>query len=165
MLNILLKNRLMTAAFIVFAIGSVSIISALVFEHILGFQPCELCYLQRKPWYFIISFSLLLLLLGSKGSLNFVRWGLLLAGIVLIGEAGLAAWHAGIEWKWWPGPSSCTGTVHMSGALPDLSKRVVLCDEAAVRFLGLSFAGWNVLVSLFTAVIAFWGFAARPGSD
>jgi disulfide bond formation protein DsbB len=40
----------------------------------------------------------------------------------------------------------------------------VLCDEAAVRFLGLSFAGWNVLVSLFTAAVAFWGFAARPDS-
>ena len=165
MLNIILRNRLMTAAFIVFAIGSVSIISALVFEHVLGFQPCELCYLQRKPWYFIISFTLLLLLLGSKGNDRLVRWGLFLAGTVLVGEAALAFWHAGIEWKWWPGPSSCTGAVNMTGALPDLSKRVVLCDEAAVRILGLSFAGWNAVVSLITAIIAFWGAAGRTDGE
>ncbi len=157
MLKDILSNRPLTATLMVLAIGVVSICSALVFEHVLGFMPCELCYLQRKPWYFIISFTLLLALFGSKGQERLVKWGLLLAGIVLLGEAGLAFWHAGIEWKWWPGPSSCTGAVNMTGALPDLSKRVVLCDEAAVRFLGLSFAGWNAIVSLVTAAIAFWG--------
>jgi len=161
MLKDILSNRPLSATIVVLAIGVVSICSALVFEHVLGFMPCELCYLQRKPWYFIISFTLLLALFGSKGQVRIVKWGLVLAGVVLLGEAGLAFWHAGIEWKWWPGPSSCTGAVNMTGALPDLSKRVVLCDEAAVRFLGLSFAGWNAIVSLITAAIAFWGAAGK----
>ena len=163
MLKDILSNRPLTATLMVLAIGVVSICSALVFEHVLGFTPCELCYLQRKPWYFIISFTLLLALFGSKGQERIAKWGLILAGIVLLGEAALAFWHAGIEWKWWPGPSSCTGAVNMTGALPDLSKRVVLCDEAAVRFLGLSFAGWNAIVSLITAAIAFWGAASKKG--
>ena len=39
------------------------------------------------------------------------------------------------------------------GLLENLEKiRIVRCDEAAWRFLGLSFAGWNVLISLALAV-------------
>jgi disulfide bond formation protein DsbB len=32
--------------------------------------------------------------------------------------------------------------------------QVIRCDEAAWRFLGLSFAGWNVLISLLLSAIA-----------
>jgi disulfide bond formation protein DsbB len=42
--------------------------------------------------------------------------------------------------------------------------RVVRCDEAAWRFLGLSLAGYNVLVSLAIAAIAIWGaFGVKAG--
>jgi disulfide bond formation protein DsbB len=34
----------------------------------------------------------------------------------------------------------------------------VRCDEAAWRFLGLSLAGYNVLISLGLAAVALWGF-------
>ncbi len=161
MLKRLLDNPPLAASIFVFLVASTAIIGALVFEHVFRYEPCELCYLQRKPWYFLISFGLLLTFFASKGEEKMVRWGLLLAGVILVGETALAAWHAGIEWKWWPGPASCSGVTSLTGALPDLTRRVVLCDEAPVRFLGLSFAGWNVIVSLTTAVVAFWGATAR----
>ena len=160
MLKRLLDNPPLAASVFVFLVASTAIIGALVFEHVFRYEPCELCYLQRKPWYFLISFGLLLTFFAAKGEEKMVRWGLLLAGVILVGETALAAWHAGIEWKWWPGPASCSGATSLTGALPDLTRRVVLCDEAPVRFLGLSFAGWNVLVSLTTAIVTFWGAAA-----
>ena len=63
------------------------------------------------------------------------------------------------EWQWWPGPQDCSGTGSaLTGGKSLLeqmqSTRVVRCDEAAWRFLGLSLAGYNVLISLALAVVA-----------
>ena len=74
-------------------------------------------------------------------------------------NAGLGVYHAGVEWKFWEGPSACAGTQQITtnaGNMLEALKQtnVVRCDEAAWRFLGLSFAGWNVLASL---CIAFLG--------
>jgi disulfide bond formation protein DsbB len=35
--------------------------------------------------------------------------------------------------------------------------KVIRCDEVQWRFLGLSLAGYNVLISLLMAAIAVWG--------
>ncbi len=161
----LAEDRTFLASVTVFLLSTAVILTALFFQHILKYQPCELCFLQRKPWYFTVSFGLLMVFFASKGE-AWVRHGLLLIGFVLLISAGLGAWHAGIEWKWWPGPASCTGSGGLQlGVLPDLNQRVVLCDEAPFRFLGLSFAGWNFVVSLIGAGIAFWGAAGTKRPD
>ena len=78
----------------------------------------------------------------------------------MLWNAGLAAYHSGVEWHWWEGPKDCSGTGRRNfgpaGGLADLiqNTRVIRCDEAAWRFLGLSLAGYNVLISLALAVIA-----------
>jgi disulfide bond formation protein DsbB len=81
-------------------------------------------------------------------------------------SAALGAYHAGVEWRWWPGPTECSGPVSdltVKGPLLDQlqSIYVVRCDEAAWRFLGLSLAGYNVLMSLAIAAIAVLGLLAR----
>src|SRR5215470_431900 len=84
-----------------------------------------------------------------------VAAALLFAAVALlfVANAGLAGYHAGAEWKLWPGPDSCAasdaGLSTGGGLLKDLeTTHVVRCDEAALRILGLSLAGWNVLISL-----------------
>jgi hypothetical protein len=68
-------------------------------------------------------------------------------------NAGLGAYHAGIEWKFWPGPAECSGTgadFKASGSLLSQLQHgisVVRCDQAAWRLFGISLPGWNVLVS------------------
>jgi disulfide bond formation protein DsbB len=63
----------------------------------------------------------------------------------------MATYHAGVEWGFWPGPTACTG---LGGdiSFSDLSNlnaaRVVPCDQVQFRFLGLSLAGYNALVSV-----------------
>jgi disulfide bond formation protein DsbB len=38
----------------------------------------------------------------------------------------------------------------------------VRCDEAAWRLLGISLAGYNAMIALVLAIVAFWGaFAAK----
>jgi disulfide bond formation protein DsbB len=97
------------------------------------------------------------------------RWvlvaGLVLTALVMLAGAGLGAYHAGVEWQWWPGPTDCSGPVNNLGSARDLLNQmqtttVIRCDEVALRILGLSLAGWNVLIALGLAAVALWGAAA-----
>ena len=79
--------------------------------------------------------------------------------------AALGTYHAGVEWKFWPGPTDCSGPVTdftKRGSLLDQlqSVQVVRCDEAAWRLFGVSLAGYNVLISLALAAIAAFGLRA-----
>ncbi|NIX78205.1 disulfide bond formation protein B [Microvirga terricola] len=143
------------------ALGAAATIGgALVFQHVWGYQPCKLCLMQRDPYYLGIPLALASALLPRQ----WARLGLWLLVLVFIVSAGMGAYHAGVEWGWWLGPSDCGGAAgggagNVGDFLNQLQKtRVVSCTEAAWRFLGLSLAGWNVLISLGLAGVA--GFAA-----
>jgi disulfide bond formation protein DsbB len=88
--------------------------------------------------------------------------GFAVIAAIMLWNAGLSAYHAGVEWKFWPGPADCSGPINSLGSANDMLKRlqnirIVRCDEAAWRFLGISLAGYDVLVSLFLAAVAAWG--------
>jgi disulfide bond formation protein DsbB len=88
--------------------------------------------------------------------------GLALLALIMLVSVGLGVYHAGIEWQFWPGPADCTGPNTSFGSAADLLKRigteiVVQCDKAAWRFLGISLAGYNALISLALAAVAAWG--------
>jgi disulfide bond formation protein DsbB len=147
----------------VFAISTATILAAWGFE-LAGFRPCPLCLLQRWAYYAVVPLSGLLLglLLADAGWAGVARRGLLLVALIMTAGAVVGAYHAGVEWKWWPGPAACAFGGGLSGGLPDLdTARAISCDEAQWRFLGLSFAGWNVIVSLAVAGLALRG-ARRP---
>jgi len=151
------------AALVVAVVGAATILGAWYFQHGLGLRPCPLCYEQRYPYYFAIPLAVMLILGEAVGS----RRRVLLAGLgviagLMLWNAGLGAYHAGVEWKWWLGPQTCGGVADFSQPI-DLRKQleqmtIVRCDEAAWRFLGLSLAGYNVLISLALAAVAGWGF-------
>jgi disulfide bond formation protein DsbB len=149
------------------ALGAAATIGgALVFEHGWGYIPCKLCLIQRNPYYLAIPLALVAAVLPPK----WTRAGLWLLALVFVVSAGLGAYHAGVEWGFWAGPSDCGGAPASAGNMGDFlsqlqTTRVVSCTEAAWRFLGLSLAGWNVLISLalaaFAAVMAYEGRAER----
>jgi disulfide bond formation protein DsbB len=76
-------------------------------------------------------------------------WGIAAVTALLVALSGaVGVYHAGIEWHWWPGPQSCTGSAfRFTGAPLDLNAPVVMCDRAAWRLFGLSLAGYNALIS------------------
>ncbi|MBI5130886.1 MAG: disulfide bond formation protein B [Rhodopseudomonas palustris] len=147
------------------AIGAVSVAALATvwyFQLFLDFKPCPLCLEQRYAYYAAIPLAALLAFAAARGA---PAW-LLTVGLALLalGNAGLGAYHAGVEWKFWAGPTDCSGPVLDLGKagslLEQLDKvKVVRCDEVQWRFLGLSFAGYNVLLSLGLAALAGWGIA------
>jgi disulfide bond formation protein DsbB len=144
-------------------IAAATLAGAWFFQLVLDILPCELCLEQRYAYYLMIPLAALTALAAAKGAPRTVLLaGLAILGLAALGNAGLGFYHAGVEWKFFAGPADCTGPVGNLGSAGNLLQRldttkVILCDVVQWRFLGLSLAGYNVLISLLMAAIAAWG--------
>jgi disulfide bond formation protein DsbB len=151
------------AAFLIFVISLATIVGAWIFEYF-GYAPCELCLLQRWAYYAGVPLALVVTILPA-GNSGLAKAGLLLLALLWLGSMVFGIYHSGVEWGWWPGPTTCTSQGGFSGGLPDLSAPVVLCDTPAIRILGLSLAGWNALISLGLALLALAGLRSQGSSS
>jgi disulfide bond formation protein DsbB len=162
--NLWRANPAAMAALIVALAGAATIAGAWFFELVIKLKPCPLCLEQRVPYYIAIPLALVVAFAARRGAPRVIVIGglLALAGLMLWGVY-LGAFHAGIEWGIWTGPQECSGTPQLGPAGGFMNRlqeiNITRCDEAAWRFLGLSLAGYNVLVSLFLAGVAAWGAA------
>jgi disulfide bond formation protein DsbB len=139
------------AALFIFIISTLTIIGAWLFQWA-GYAPCPLCLKQRWAYYAVVPLSLLIVLLAGQGR-PVLRYGLVLLALIMVASGIFGVYHSGVEWKWWPGPGTCEGT--LSGGLPKLGDQpVVGCEDAAIRILGLSLAGWNAVISFVLAAVA-----------
>jgi disulfide bond formation protein DsbB len=153
------------AAVAILVVAAATLAGAWFFQLVLEILPCPLCLEQRYAYYASIPLAAMV----ACGSTHGAPRSVLLAGLALLvlaalGNAGLGSYHAGVEWGFWQGPTDCTGPVGNLGSAGNLLERldtvkVVRCDEVQWRFLGLSLAGYNVLISLLMAAIAGWGIA------
>jgi disulfide bond formation protein DsbB len=133
------------------------ILLALAFEYVGHYEPCALCLEQRYAYYFAMPmlFGALVLVAAQRNGLAALLFLAVALGFLI--NAGLGVYHAGVEWKYWAGPDTCAATpkslsTGTGGLLKQLEKiRVARCDEATWSFIGLSFAGWNVVISLLLA--------------
>ena len=137
---------------LVFLITLATILGAWVFEYY-GYAPCELCLKQRFAYYAAVPLSLLFVLMAQNNA-KLLRGGLILLGLIMLASCIFGIYHAGVEWKFWQGPTTCTGGGDFTSGLPDLTKKAVMCDQPAIRILGLSLAGWNAIVSALTSALA-----------
>ena len=161
-------NPAAIAALTVALAGAATIAGAWFLELVLQLKPCPLCLEQRVPYYIGVPLALIVALAVWRGAPRvIVTAGLVGLAILMLWGAYLGVYHAGIEWGWWAGPQECSGPAAL-GPAADFMKRlenlnITRCDEASWRFLGLSLAGYNALISLALAAIALWGAAsARP---
>lgn len=135
---------------LVLAIGV--ILTALTFEHVGGYAPCPLCLMQRYAYYLAIPLLFVAMALGSEMP-RLAAAIFAVVALAFLANAGLGIYHAGAEWKFWPGPDTCGGAQALPTSAADLltglaETRVVRCDEPAWVFAGLSMAGWNAVISL-----------------
>lgn len=127
----------------------------------LGYAPCVLCLKQREVYWVAGGVALGGLVL-TRLLLKDARWRAalnLILGLIFLVGVGVAAYHAGVEWKFWPGPAACApdsavSAEDMGALLSGEAIEMPSCDEAAWVFLGLSMAGWNALASLALTVLS-----------
>jgi disulfide bond formation protein DsbB len=154
-----------SASLAVLIIAAATIAGAWFFQLVLEILPCPMCLEQRYVYYFAIPFAALLAFAAARGAPRSVLLaGLAILALATLGNAVFGAYHAGVEWGFWKGPTDCTGPVvnfGKAGSLFDqLDKvKVIRCDEVQFRLLGISLAGYNALISLLMTAIAAWGMA------
>jgi len=162
-------------AFLVF-LGSIAVVgSALLFQYVGGLQPCELCLLERWPYYIVAPLSALALAAATRpvfvplGNLGMLaRLELVLAGggrrllllsvftiatLLFLSGAAVGFYHVGVEQHWFTGPTACTAPAAGATSIEALKAQllqlqVVRCDEVKWSLFGISLAGWNFIASL-----------------
>jgi disulfide bond formation protein DsbB len=136
------------------------LIGAWISEYVFGYLPCTMCYWQRHVHITVVIIALIAIFC-TRLEMPLRKGFTLLLILLLLGSAGLAFYHSGVEFKWWEGPKTCaSGNV----ALPDFSGdnpfaqldskiKPPACNEAVWFFLGLSMATWNGILSLGSAIL------------
>jgi disulfide bond formation protein DsbB len=143
---------------VLIAAASIAILAAVWILQGFGYAPCELCLTQRYAFYAAIPLGLLTAFLAARSAHGLARAGFALLALVFVASAVLAAYHAGVEYHWWQGPTACTGgpgSLDVNDLVKSLDAvKVVRCDEVQLRIAGLSLAGWNVVASAVLAIYA-----------
>ena len=151
------------AALAVFVLSAATLCGAWFFEFVLKIPPCPLCLEERIPYHVVIPLSLLVAIAAIvRAPPRLIMVGFIAIIAAVLCNVVLGTYHAGVEWHFWAGPTDCTGPLtdlKTGGSIINQLQtiHVVRCDEAAWRFLGLSLAGYDVLISLALAGVAAWG--------
>ena len=163
-------NPALTAALAIAVIAAATLAGAWFFQLVLDIRPCPLCLEQRYAYYLAMPLGALTALAAARGAPRAVLYAALaILAAAALANAWMGAYHAGVEWGFWKGPTDCTGPVGNLGSAGNLLERLdtvrlIRCDEVQWRFLGLSLAGYNFLISLLMAAIAAWGIARSTRS-
>lgn len=149
---------LLPALLVATGLGALAL--ALLAQYWGGLQPCVLCIYQRYAHGAAGVVGLLALALAAQPAARQLVTGL--GGLALLTGAGIAAFHVGVEQRWWRGTDGC----HSPGLGSDLTidelreallgTRFVACDEIPWELFGVSMAGYNFIFSLALGVAVLW---------
>lgn len=150
-------KRPITGPVVLLAACLAMILGAYGFQYIGGFEPCKLCYWQRYAYYAAIPLAALssVFVAATRGMVA-ARLPLILTGLALLAGMGIAGYHAGVEYHWWPGPETCSGPP-VTGDIffQEIGPGLIRCDETPWSLFGVSMAGYNFVISGLLALAAF----------
>lgn len=139
------------AVLLAFGLGLAAILGALGSQVFGGLVPCELCLEQRWAYYWGLPLLAAILVLWNRLPLALWYVAMVVAVAIFAWGTYMGGYHAGVEWRLWPGPTACSGT-GVSVDFNDLNNvnaaRIVPCDKVQFSLFGISLAGYNMLVSL-----------------
>ena len=120
-----------------------------------GLYPCEMCWWQRYAHFAALVPAILAFTAPATSSRS--RALTLLAALAIAVSGAIGVYHAGVEAKIFEGFTQCTA-LSTSSSTAELLKQItqaplVRCDEVQWRFLGLSLAAWNAIISLGGALL------------
>ena len=149
----------LAAALIVAVTSALTLAGAWFFELVIKLKPCPMCLEERWPYYIGLPLGLVVAHAAwRKAPRAVVIIGLLAIAALMAWNVYMGVFHSGVEWKWWAGPTECSGTPEFGGAGGLLERlktiNITRCDEAAWRFLGISLAGYNALIAFALTVVA-----------
>lgn len=145
------------AQILALAIPAVALGGAYIGQYGFGLYPCEMCWWQRYPHFAALALALVSTVVPPK------RLWIGLAGLAILVSGLIGAFHAGVEYGWWEGVTSCATTAELGGDPLEaiMNAPVVRCDVAPFTVLGVSLAGMNFLFSTIGGLAVFWLLARK----
>jgi len=143
-------DRAATARLIALLLPLALLGGAIGSQYLGGLHPCEMCIWQR--WPHGIAIALAALAFSGPATSTRARSLTLLAALAIAVSGAIGVYHAGVEAKIFQGFTQCTALPRASSTA-ELLKQIthaplVRCDQVQFRFLGISMAGWNAILSL-----------------
>lgn len=116
-----------------------------------GLLPCEMCWWQRYPHFAAAGLALLALLnQGTRAGDALLR----IAAVAIATSGLIGAFHAGVEYGWWEGLTSCSSASLGNDPLASIMNApLIRCDTPAWTLFGVSLAGFNFLISVGSALL------------
>lgn len=122
---------------------------ALGSQYIGGLYPCEMCHWQR--WPHDVAIVAALFAFGTRQA-QLARMLVLVAAVAILTSGAIGVFHAGVEYGWWQGLTSCATTASGVTLEAIMSAPIVRCDAPQWTLFGVSLAGFNALFSISGAV-------------
>lgn len=141
------------ARLIAVAVPAALLVAVYIGQYAFDLYPCEMCWWQRYPHFAALALALAAWFLRGQARLLVG-----LAALAILISGGIGALHAGVEYGWWQGFTTCTAVAVKGAADPleaILNAPIVRCDQVQWELFGISLAGYNFLVSTASALIIF----------
>jgi disulfide bond formation protein DsbB len=146
------NRSLRQAHWLALGVPAVLLAGAYVSQYGFGLYPCEMCWWQRYPHFAALALALVAVVVRPKAP-----W-IGLAALAILVSGLIGAFHAGVEYGWWQGFTTCSSPVDSSGGDPlaaIMNAPLIRCDVAPWSLAGISLAGFNALISVLSAVAIF----------
>lgn len=132
-------------------VPSALILAVYIAQYGFGLAPCEMCWWQRYPHFAAI--ALAIAAWATRGT-RLGRALVILAALAISVSGAIGAFHAGVEYGWWQGPTACSSTSLGSDPLASIMNApLIRCDTPAWTMFGVSLAGFNFLISAASAAL------------
>ncbi|MBD2843255.1 disulfide bond formation protein B [Erythrobacter rubeus] len=132
---------------------------AYISEYVFGMFPCEMCWWQRYPHFAALAAGLFAYFLKPP------RVWSALAGLAILTSGLIGGFHAGVEYGWWEGITSCATLSGPVDVMNPSQAPLVRCDVAPWSLFGISLAGWNFLISTLGGIAILALSVMRAGNE
>ena len=144
----MVKNNKNLLIKLILLISIIALISAFFIEYILGHQPCNLCILERIPYFLAI----IVILLNYK-FIEFEKFFILFLTIIFLFGTVLSLYHLGIEQGLIQESLVCdlkseSNLLSKEEILKQLQEKSVSCKDVTFKMFGLSLTSYNILISI-----------------
>ena len=136
------------------AFSAAMLAAAYIAQFGFSLHPCDLCLKQRYPYMAVIAVAGCAWWLAKTPARE--RFALLLCALLFALDAGIAGYHTGVEYGWFPGPDACSSAATIGMTIEEMRKQLldaplVSCSQAMAYIFGLSMAAWNALLATLAA--------------
>lgn len=142
-----MTNGTILAQRLALAVPALLLAGAYISEYGFDLFPCEMCWWQRYPHFAAVALALISFAVRPRA-----LW-VGLAALAILASGLIGGYHAGVEYGWWEGLTTCATAVGGGDALDAIfAAPLVRCDEVQWSLAGISLAGFNFLISTAAAI-------------